>query len=219
MRARTQQLEPRLVADLDAPAGEQGDAPSQVGQFRAFAEIELCAGRAQLVVEVVDELVLLFADVAMLWLWARSLIAAGAVFQFGDVLCREADRWEECGRSEDRFAAQRANTGLVQNGITLACVRGTAFTCGGLSLVAAQGVVRVMNTRNGLEQAFAIGRRQGVDDAGVAGDLFKQHRGGAQSLEQVVLWLWWCGGAFMAHLWIFNGHWKVRVSRWEQAVR
>ena len=95
VRARAQQLEPGLVADLDASAGEQGDAPAQVGQFGALAEVELGAGRAQLVVEVVDELVLLLADVAMLWLRARLLMAAGAVFQWADVLCRKAERREE----------------------------------------------------------------------------------------------------------------------------
>ena len=65
LRAGAQQLQAGLVADLDPAAGEQRDAAAQVGQFGALGEIELRAGRAQLVVEVVDLRVLLLADVAV----------------------------------------------------------------------------------------------------------------------------------------------------------
>ncbi len=34
LRAGAQQLDPRLVADLDAPAGEQRDAAAEVGGLR-----------------------------------------------------------------------------------------------------------------------------------------------------------------------------------------
>ena len=54
LRAGAQQLDARLVADLHAPAGEQRDAPAQVGRLGALAEVQLRAGRAELVVEVVD---------------------------------------------------------------------------------------------------------------------------------------------------------------------
>ena len=41
LRAGAQQLEAGLVADLHPPAGEQRDAPAQVGQLGALGEVEL----------------------------------------------------------------------------------------------------------------------------------------------------------------------------------
>ena len=52
--AAAQQLEAGLVADLDAPAGEQRDPAAQIGELGALGEVERRAGRAQLIVEVVD---------------------------------------------------------------------------------------------------------------------------------------------------------------------
>ena len=68
LRARPQQLDPGLVADLHAPAGEQRDPAAQVGGLGALAEVELGARRAHLVVERVDLDVELLADVAVLLL-------------------------------------------------------------------------------------------------------------------------------------------------------
>ena len=51
MGAGAQQLDPRLVADLDASAREQRNAAPQVGGLRALREVELRARRAQLIVE------------------------------------------------------------------------------------------------------------------------------------------------------------------------
>src|SRR5688572_32370275 len=93
-----QQLESRLVADLHAPAGEQRDAATEIGQLGALAKVQLRARRTQLIVEVMDQRVLLLADVAVLelaGLWALDfgLSALGAgLSDFGvvDVLRREA---------------------------------------------------------------------------------------------------------------------------------
>src|SRR5690606_30959475 len=63
--ARAQQLQSGLVADLHPSAGEQRDAPGQVGSLGALAEVELRARRAELVVEVVDLGVILLGDVAV----------------------------------------------------------------------------------------------------------------------------------------------------------
>ena len=65
-RARAQQLEARLIADLHASAGQQRDAAAQVRQFGSLVEIELRARRTHLIVEMVDHRELLLADVAML---------------------------------------------------------------------------------------------------------------------------------------------------------
>ena len=64
--AGPQQLQPGLVADLDAPAGQQRHASPQVGQLRPLREVEVAARRAQPVVEVMDDGVVLLADVAVL---------------------------------------------------------------------------------------------------------------------------------------------------------
>ena len=66
VRARSQELEAGLVADLHATAGQQRDAPAQIGQLGALREIEVTARRAQPVVEMMNGRVLLLADVAML---------------------------------------------------------------------------------------------------------------------------------------------------------
>ena len=45
VRARSQELEAGLVADLHAAAGQQRDAPAQIGQLAALREIEVAARR------------------------------------------------------------------------------------------------------------------------------------------------------------------------------
>ena len=71
MRARTKQLEARLISDLHAPARQERDAAAKVRKLRALGEIQLGARRAHLVVEVMDLRVLLFADVAVLEFFGR----------------------------------------------------------------------------------------------------------------------------------------------------
>ena len=66
--AGAQQLDPGLVADLHAPAGEQRDAAAQVGRLRPLGVVEVAARRAHLVVERVQLPVRLLADVAVLFL-------------------------------------------------------------------------------------------------------------------------------------------------------
>ena len=66
--ARAQQLDPRLVADLDAPARQERDAALEVGGLGALREVERRARRAQLVVEGMQLAVRLLADVAVLLL-------------------------------------------------------------------------------------------------------------------------------------------------------
>src|SRR5262245_17849648 len=61
-----QQLEARLITDLNASAGEQRHATAQISQFGSLVEIERRARRAHLIVEMVDGRELLFANVAML---------------------------------------------------------------------------------------------------------------------------------------------------------
>ena len=65
VRARPEELEPGLVADLDAPARQQRDAAAQVGQFGPRREVEVRARGAELVVEVMDARIAVLADVAV----------------------------------------------------------------------------------------------------------------------------------------------------------
>ena len=55
-----------MITDFDATAGEKRDAAGEVGEFGALAEVEGGAGGAKLIVEVMNEGVFLFADVAVL---------------------------------------------------------------------------------------------------------------------------------------------------------
>ena len=66
VRTAAQQLQPRLVADLDATARQQRDTSSEIRTLVALAVVDFRAGGAQLIVEVMELRVLLFADVAML---------------------------------------------------------------------------------------------------------------------------------------------------------
>ena len=111
VRAGAQQLEPGLVADLHAPAGEQRDAAAQVGQLGALREVQLGARRAQLIVEVVDDRVVLLADVAVLR--RQGLPRLGV------------PRREDVRRREHRLPAKCPDAGLGQH--ALVPTRGRRF--------------------------------------------------------------------------------------------
>jgi len=65
-RPGAQQFQTGLVADFDPPASQEGDAPAEIGQFRALTEVQVGAGRTKLVVERVNDGELPLADVAAL---------------------------------------------------------------------------------------------------------------------------------------------------------
>ena len=96
VRTGTQQLDAGLVADLHAPARQQGDAPREVGRLGALAEVEVAARRAHLIVERVDLDVVALAHVAVLRL--DDLAEAGIVL---DVLLLEGGGREHVRRGED----------------------------------------------------------------------------------------------------------------------
>ena len=75
LRAAAQQLEARLVANLHAAARQQRHASAQVGQLRAFAEVEGRALRTELIVEVMNQRILLLADVTVLQFCACEVCA------------------------------------------------------------------------------------------------------------------------------------------------
>src|SRR5882672_11088464 len=66
LRAGPQKFDTGLVANLDPPAGEERNPPTQVSQLRSFLEIQGGASRAELVIEMMNGRVVLFADVTIL---------------------------------------------------------------------------------------------------------------------------------------------------------
>ena len=102
LRARTQQLQPGLVADLHPPAGEERHAAAQVGELRSLCKVQLGARRAQLVVEMMDERVFLLADVAELRLLRRTRFRLVL-----EVVSLESLGREHVRRGEHRLPSQR----------------------------------------------------------------------------------------------------------------
>ena len=79
LRPRPEQLDPGLVADLHPPAGEQRDAPAEVGALAALRKVEVAARAAELVVERVHLDVVPLADIAVLRLDHLAPLGLGAV--------------------------------------------------------------------------------------------------------------------------------------------
>src|SRR5262245_5063651 len=73
VRPAAQQLQTGLIADLHAAAREERHPSGEVRQLSALVEVQLGAGGTELIVEVMDDRVLLLADVAVLQLSALSL--------------------------------------------------------------------------------------------------------------------------------------------------
>ncbi len=110
--AAAQQLDAGLVADLDSTTREQSDGSVQVGQLAPLAVVEVGAGEAELVVEVVDGAVLLLAHVAVLQLdrFAERRCVRCVVDGGLDEVVR--GKRVRCG--EDRLVAQGSDAGLVE---------------------------------------------------------------------------------------------------------
>ncbi len=110
LRTGAEELDARLVADLDASAGQQRDASREVGGLGALAEVERRALGAELIVERVDLDVALLADVAVLRL--DDLAEAGIVLHL-DLL--EVPGCEDVRRREHGLLAQHADAGLGEH--------------------------------------------------------------------------------------------------------
>ena len=84
-RAGTQKFDARLIADLDAAAGQQRHSATQVRRFGSLQEVEFGARRAKLIVEMMNCRIRLLADIAMLRLGglAKIRIFHIALFEVG----------------------------------------------------------------------------------------------------------------------------------------
>ena len=182
LRAGAQQLDPRLVADLHAAAGEQRDAAAQVGGLGALAEVEVAARQAELVVERVQLDVVLLADVAVLRL--DRLPELGVVL---DVDLLEPGRREDVGRGVDRLLAQNADAGLGEH--RLVAVEPGRLLLAPDDLVEPPSLddVGVVHVPGRGEQPRPLLERQRLEQAPVADDRLEEVGGGLQLLGDVVL--------------------------------
>jgi hypothetical protein len=188
MGAAAQQLEAGLVADLDAPAGQQRDPAAQVGQFGALGEVERRARRAQLIVEVVDDREPRLADVAVLRLdrlprlGVRSSndsgveLCSGVAFVGVDVAGLEAFRWEDVRRRHRRLAVQRADRGAGLELVVDLGARGLAGPRLVLRLATAGVAIRAVDVGDGAKQAVALLLGQLVEDPAIGGDRLEERR-------------------------------------------
>ncbi len=108
-RPGAEQLDPGLVADLDAAAGEERHPAAEVGGLAPLGEVEVTARLAELVVEVVHHRVALLAHVAVP---LGSLLAERRVV---DIVLREVAGREHIRGGEHRLAAHRSDAGLLQH--------------------------------------------------------------------------------------------------------
>ena len=179
-RAGPEELDPRLVADLDPPAGQQRHAAAEVGRLGALGEVELGARRTELVVEVVDVGELLLADVAVLGLDRLPEVGIAGLF----ALLEAAGR-KNVGTGVDRLAAEGPDPGGVARLLLAAHPGGLALAHRGPDQPAAgEGVGRV-DVAGRLDQAVPVVGGHAEEECAVGHDPFEQRGGGAQALEKL----------------------------------
>lgn len=186
--AGPQQLDAGLVADLDPPAGEQGDPAGEVGGLGALALVERGARRAQLVVEVVDLQVVDLADVAVALAHVGADRAAsglgGAVAQPGG---DHALGREDVGRGEDRLGPQGADAGLGQHLLLALELVGPGLPALGLGPLAAVVDVGAEHVAGCCQEAGPLLLGEAVEGRAVADHRLEQFGGGAQPVGQVLV--------------------------------
>ena len=177
-----QQLEPRLVADLDPPAGQQRHRPAQVGELGALGEVELGARRAELVVEVMQRGEVRLADVAVLLL-ERLPRRVGRLHVLRDERLGR-DRREDVGRGEDRLAAEGADAGAVAEGLLALDALGLPAAGGGADELAAAHRVGGVDVAGRLEEARAVLGGDAGEEGAVGDDSLEHVDGGAELGEE-----------------------------------
>src|SRR6185436_2592885 len=169
MRAGAEELQPRLIADLDAAACEQRDASTQVGQFRARGEVLVAAGGAELVVEGVKLCIVLLADVAMPLAGSRArLLLVNRRLRL-EVLRRECV-W----RGDERTPTQRADSGFVEHGVLPGADLGAVLAGLRFRAPPPRAVVGVHEARDRPMQSFAEVGGELVEQPPVAGQVLEE---------------------------------------------
>jgi len=178
VRPASQQLQPGLIPDLHASAGQQRGASGKVGQFRPLGEVERRAGRAKLVVEMVDRGVSLLADIAVLRLDGLALLRIRG-FDLPEVL-----GWQEVRGGKNGLAAKRPNARFVQNGFHALGRGGAAQALSGFEFATAGNGVGVVELGHGQVEAFAVRLGNVVEKTAVRVDGFEEFRGRSHLVEQ-----------------------------------
>ena len=175
MGAGSQQPNARLVADFDASAGEQRDAPVQIRRLGALAEIQIGAFRAKLVVEMVEGRVVLLADIAVLRL---DLIAKIRVIF--DLARLDGRGRQGIGRGEHRAAAQFPDAGLIEDALFPLQFLDLALAYPGFDKPAPLSWVGQEDIARGPEQPGVFFRGKRRQQRAVGGRFFHDLDGGAQ---------------------------------------
>ena len=145
-----------------------------------LAKLNRRARRTELVVEVVDELELLLADVAVLRL--ERLTEVGIAL---DLPLLEAGRREDVRAREHRLPAQRADAGLVEHLILPHRLFDfAAADAGSHQAPAGEGVGRV-DVAGRLQEATLVVRRHVREESAVGDDRFEQVGRGAETIQEV----------------------------------
>ena len=187
LRPCPQQLDPRLVADLHAAAGEQRHAAAQVGRLGALAEVEVAARHAELVVERVQLDVVLLADVTVLRHDRLPELGIVDVDLLERLVFLKSWGREDVGRGVDRLLAQNADAGLGEH--RLVAVEPGRLLLAPDDLVEPPSLddVGVVHVPGHGEQPRPFGERQRLEQAPVPDDRLEEVGGGLQLLGDVVL--------------------------------
>jgi hypothetical protein len=167
--AAAEQFDASLIADFHAAARQQGRAPAQVGQFAALAPVQFRAGRAKLVVEVMDLGIIPLADV--------TILRFNGLVEVRVILHRHwlEVRWrKDVRRGEDFLPAQLADARLVELGISLLLFRGLALFDLGLHQPAALADIGAIQVPGGFHQARVFRLGQSGEQLPVPRGLFQQ---------------------------------------------
>ena len=175
--ARAQELDPRLVADLDAAAGEERDAPLQISGLRALGVVEVAARRAKLIVEPVDSDVELLAHVAVLGL--DNLAEFGVV----DVVLLEAVRRKDVGRRVDRLLAECADAGVRKHRLDPSRLGRLLVPPNSLAPAAPLDEIRLVDIAGGPQQLCPLLDRECAEQCAVGDDLFEDGESRLQPLR------------------------------------
>ncbi|MNM76714.1 hypothetical protein D3C81_885450 [compost metagenome] len=184
-RTGTQQLQPRLVADLDATTSEQRHAPAQVCSLGALDVVQIGADRAHLIVEMMQLGELLLADIAVTQLGRMHRFSrSGGTFAVVRVMQPRCVRREIVRRAEHRLATQGADAGLFEQRLGFAHFLLVTLTRLLLEHLPPRLGLGVIDLRDYLVQTHTVSFGQRIEHAAIGFDGFQQIQRIAQAVGQ-----------------------------------
>ena len=181
MRARAQQLQAGLIADLHAPAGQQRHAAGQVRRLRPLREIQLRAGGTELVVEMMDRLIVLLADVAVPRLRQHPRLVAPV-----------GSEQKVVRRREHRLPAQLADPGRGEHLLRLLRQRRLAQPRAGLHQPPPRPRIGIRHHPRRVKKPLPLLRRQLRQQPAILVDRLEQLRRRAHALQRAWSFRrWW----------------------------